>query len=199
MSRLRFVMGSKNMVMFFILSALILAYMWTYVDDVMYFFSDRTPADLGSAMDVDKDVLADISDGDYVKISGIRSIQGGTFESGLFAEPHMVYYLTGNKKFLILEKKPEDEEGVGPRRMEVKGRIYAFSSDSRAERMREFFKTQLLLEMSPDGYLIKHGDIPGEDYTSLVVFIILMIFFIFNVYTMFKTYKKNEEIDFEEI
>lgn len=199
MSRLRFVMGSKNMLMFFILSALILAYMWTYVDDVKYFFSDRTPVDLGSAMDVNKNALANISDGDYVKISGIRSIQGGTFESGLFAEPHMVYYLTGNKMFLILEKKPENEDEIGPRRTEVKGRIYAFSSDSRAERMREFFKTQLLLEMSPEGYLIKHGDIPGEDYTSLIVFIILLIFFIFNVYTMLRTYKKDKEIDFEEI
>lgn len=200
MRKISFYVGKKNTVTFILASVVLLLGIYSYTDEVIYFFSANEPIDLKDAMDLDKDAFSKVKNGDFVQVKGITSIQGGSVKKGLIGQKYILYYLSGSAKFIINEKI--DEEPKGPQYKTVKGRAYGFKTDSNAAKMRNFFANSLFIEMDEDGFLIEAGMEPGSDYMSLLFFILLILAMVLNIYLFVKPLKPKEdpmENDIDEI
>jgi len=196
MKKIAFYIGKKNGVTFIIATFVLLFGLYSLSGDVIYFFSGRDAIDLKEAMNIDKDAFAKIEDGDFVKVRGITSIQGGAMKKGITGQKHILYYLTGSSKFIVNEKIDEDPEG--PQEKTVKGRAFKFETDGNAARMRSFFANTFGIEMDADGILIEAGLEPGSDYSSLIFFILMLAALGINIWLFFKPLKINEDDDFLE-
>ena len=196
MKRPSLYIGKKNIVTFMLASAILLYGIISSIDGVSYFFSDDAPIDLKGAMALDKEVFAKVSDGDYVQVRGITSVQGGSLKKGLWGDKFVVFYLTGSSKFIVVEEQ-EEGENRGPQDRTIKGRARLFKSDAQAEKMRKFFLDSFLIEIKPDGMMIESGKIPGKDYWSLILMGLLIMLMGLNVYLLLKPMKTEKEMENE--
>ena len=191
MKRPNFYIGKKNTVTFLLASIILLYGIVTSIDGFSYFFADKTPIDMGKAMQLDKDAFSKVKDGDLVQISGITSVQGGSLKKGLGSERHILFYLTGSPKFVIIESVDEDEKNTGPQQRTIKGRAHCFKTDSQAEKMRQFFKSSLFIEMDEDGMMIEADVVPGKNYWALIFFLGLILLMGLNIYLFIKRTTMN--------
>ena len=196
MKRPSLYIGKKNIVTFLLASAILLYGIISSIDGVVYFFSNNDPIDLKGAMELDKDAFGKVKDGDFVQIKGITSVQGGSLKKGLWGEKHVIFYLTGSSKFIIIEKV-EDDENRGPQYKIIKGRAHLFKTNGQAEKMREFFLKNFLIEIEPDGMMIESGKVPGKDYWSLILMTVLITLMGLNIYLLVKPMKTEKEMENE--
>ncbi len=196
MKKPSFYIGRKNIVTFLLASAILIYGMVSTIDGVMYFFADDKPIDMKTALELDKDAFSKVKDGDYVQVKGITSIQGGSLQKGLWGEKHVVFYLTGSPKFIVIEKV-EDDENRGPENRTIKGRAHLFKTDKQAEKMRQFFLNSFLIEIDQDGIMIESGMIPGKNYWPLILMTILMTLMGLNIYLFMKPMKTEKEMESE--
>lgn len=188
--------GKKNIVTFVLASAILIYGMVSSIDGLMYFFSEDKPIDMNTALELDNDAFSNVKDGDYVQVKGITSIQGGSLQKGMWGEKHIVFYLTGSPKFIIIEKVEEDENR-GPENRTIKGRAHLFKTDGQAERMRKFFLNTFLIEIDEDGMMIESGNIPGTNYWPLILMAALIILMGLNIYLLVKPMKTEKEMENE--
>ena len=200
MKKIRFVAKNRSHMMVFVV-IMVLGYgLYSFFGEFAFFFHDKNPIALGSGMKINSDNLSKVKPGDYVEISGIRSIKGGKIQKGFLAVPHMIYFFLGNSDFVVVEKMDEDEEkNVGAQHVVVRGRIYPFKHSKNMMRMRSFFKNNFALEMNEDGYVISVGEKPGDDYFSLIVFLGLIFVAIYIIAVTVKNqfFPSEEDEDFE--
>ena len=196
MKKPSFYIGKKNIITFLLASAILIYGMISSIDGVMYFFADDTPIDMKTALELDKNAFSQVKDGDYVQIRGITSVQGGSLQKGMWGEKHVVFYLTGSSKFIIIEKV-DDDENTGPQDREIKGRAHLFKADKQAEKMRQFFLNSFLIEIDPDGIMIESGKIPGKDFWPLTLMAILFVLMGLNIYLLVKPMKTEKEMENE--
>ncbi|MCK5807361.1 hypothetical protein KAH37_00095 [bacterium] len=187
----------KSLHLFLLLAVVLLYGMYVFFSDFLFYFHSAPPKDLGDAMSPNLSVLATVEDGDYIKMTGIRAVQGGTLTKGLLGEKYTLFYFTGSNRFLAIQKTPEDKP-LGPAYVTVVGRAYSFKTNGYAQSMNTFFNKQLFIEMSPDGFLIHSGLKPGEDKTALVMFALMILLFLINVglmvrQTWFPPAKQDED------
>ena len=200
MKKISFYVGKKNFVTFIIASLILLYAIYSFSDNLIYFFSDSSPIDLGDALELNQENFAKVKDGDYVQIKGITSVQGGNIKKGILGERHVVYYLNGSSKFIIDSAVTDEDSFSGPHYRTVKGRAFAFKTNSRAAKMQAFFANSLYLDMKDDGFFIEDGVIPRTDYAGLFMFAFFTVLMILNVVFFIKPIKREtsqEEIDRE--
>lgn len=200
MRKISFYVGKKNIITFLAASIILLFGIYSFVDDIVYFFSSNEPIDLHEAMELDKAAFEKLKDGDYVQVKGITSVQGGAMKKGLSGQKYILYYLSGSPKFIVNEKI--DEDPSGPQYKTVRGRAYGFKTNSNAAKMRNFFANSLFIEMDEDGYLIQAGVEPGSDYMSLLFFVVLILAMGLNIFLFLKPFKPQEDLmedDIDEI
>ena len=191
MKKISFYVGKKNLVSFLIASVILVYAIYAFSDNVIYFFADDTPIDLGDALELNNDAFAEVKDGDFVQIKGITSVQGGNVKKGIFGEKHVVYYLNGSSKFIIDSAVTDEDSFAGPHYRTVKGRAFAFRTNSKAAKMQAFFANSLFLEMKNDGFFIEDGVIPRTDYTGLCMFIFFCVLMVLNVVFLIKPLKRE--------
>ncbi len=191
MKKLSFYVGKKNFVTFIIASLILLYAVYSFSDNVIYFFSDNTPIDLGDALELNTENFAKVKDGDYVQIKGITSVQGGNIKKGLLGERHVVYYLNGSSKFIIDSAVTDEDSFSGPHYRTVKGRAFAFRTNSKAAKMQAFFANSLYLDMKDDGFFIEDGVIPRSDYAGLCMFAFFCILMVLNVVFFIKPLRRE--------
>ena len=200
MKKISFYVGKKNYITFIIASLILLYAIYSFSDNVIYFFSNDTPIDLGDALELNTENFAKVKDGDYVQIKGITSVQGGNIKKGITGERHVVYYLNGSSKFIIDSAVTGEDSFSGPHYRTVKGRAFAFKTSSKAAKMQSFFANSLFLEMKDDGFFIEDGVIPRTDFAGLFMFAFFMLLMILNIVFFIKPMKREatqEEIDRE--
>ena len=200
MKKLSFYVGKKNFITFIVASLILLYAIYSFSDNLIYFFSDDTPLDLGDALELNSENFAKVKDGDYVQIKGITSIQGGNIKKGVAGERHVVYYLNGSSKFIIDSAVTDDDSFSSPHYRTVKGRAFAFKTNSKAAKMQAFFANSLYLDMKDDGFFIEDGVIPRSDYAGLFMFFFFIVLMILNVFFFIKPIKREsrqEDIDRE--
>ncbi|MBP5201878.1 hypothetical protein J6Z39_02660 [bacterium] len=198
MKKINFYIGRKNLITFLVASVILLVAMYSFFDNVLYFFADDTPIDLGDALELNTEAFSKVENGDYVQIKGITSIQGGNIKKGLFGERHIVYYLNGSSKFIIESVVKSDDENVGPAYKTIKGRAYAFKTNKKAKKMFDFFEKSLFISMKEDGFFIEEGVEPRTDYAGLVIFLLFLGLMVVNV-VLFVRPLKSDNSDLEEI
>ncbi len=197
MKKIRFTFGRKNYTTFIIVTLVLLYAIYSSIDGVVYYFSDSTPIVIGDAMDPDMDAFAKVQDGDFVEVSGITSVQGGSLEKGFLGKRHHLYYFTGSDRFIVIE--PSEEEGrKGPARKTVRGRAHRFKTNRQAQNMREFFLRRLLIEMDDEGIFIESGLEPGTNHLSFIFFLIMIGMMGLNV-TLFIKYLKKDDSQENEL
>ena len=64
MKKISFYVGKKNVISFLIATFVLLYALYAFLDNVVYFFSDDTPIDLGDALELNTDAFAKVLDGD---------------------------------------------------------------------------------------------------------------------------------------
>ena len=200
MKKISFYVGKKNYITFIIASLILLYAIYSFSDNVIYFFSNDTPIDLGDALELNTENFAKVKDGVYVQIKGITSVQGGNIKKGITGERHVVYYLNGSSKFIIDSAVTGEDSFSGPHYRTVKGRAFAFKTNSKAAKMQSFFANSLFLEMKDDGFFIEDGVIPRTDFAGLFMFAFFMLLMILNIVFFIKPMKREatqEEIDRE--
>lgn len=200
MKKISFYVGKKNFVTFIVASLILLYAIYAFSDNLLYFFSDENPIDLGDALELNTENFAKVKDGDYVQIKGITSVQGGNIKKGVFGERHVVYYLNGSSKFIIDSAVTDEDSFSGPHYRTVKGRAYAFKTNPKAAKMQAFFANSLYLDMKDDGFFIEDGVIPRTDYAGLFMFVFFTVLMILNVVFFIKPMKREtrqEDIDRE--
>ena len=175
----------KSLHLFILLSAVLLYGMYVFYSDVVFYFHTAPPKDLGDAMNPNVAVMKTVQDGDYITMKGIRAVQGGTLQKGFLGEQYTLFYFTGSNRFIAMQKTPKGTT-LGPAYVTVLGRAYSFKTNGYAQSMNSFFKSQLALEMSPDGFLIQAGQKPGENKTALVMFGVMLLLFFINIGIMIK-------------
>ena len=195
MKKISFYVGKKNFVTFVIASLILIYAIYAFSDNVIYFFADDTPIDLGDALELNNDAFAKVKDGDFVRIKGITSVQGGNIKKGIFGERHVVYYLNGSSKFIIDSAVTDEDSFAGPHYRTVKGRAFAFRTNSKAAKMQAFFANSLFLEMKDDGFFIEDGVIPRTDYTGLCMFVFFCLLMVLNVVFFIKPLKRETSGD----
>lgn len=192
---------------YIITAAIILFAMYYFLDDVRYFFSSKTPIDLGGAMEIKPEILDSVKDGDFVKIKGIRSIQGGNMQKSVLGKPHMIYYFIGSTKFVVLERMSADEEkNAGAVYVTIEGRLFKFKTNKAANRSADFFRTTFGLKFDDNGAMIEADLLPRTDYFSLSIFLLLIVMLAIDIFLAFATIgrkpdetpEEEEEIDFDE-
>ncbi|MBP5406406.1 hypothetical protein J6Z19_04575 [bacterium] len=181
MKKISFYVGKKNVVSFLVATVILVYAIYAFSDNVFYFFSNDTPIDLGDALELNNEAFAKIKDGDYVQIKGITSVQGGNIKKGILGERHVVYYLNGSPKFIIDSAVTDDNSFSGPHYRTVRGRAFAFRTNSKAAKMQAFFANSLFLEMKDDGFFIEDGVIPRTDYTGLFTFVFFCVLMVLNI------------------
>ncbi len=196
MKKIRLSTGKKSTQLFVVI-LLVLGYAaFSMVDDVRFYFHSAPPINLGEAMTPDKQALAKLHDGDYVKVHGIRAVQGGTVTKGFWGDKYTIFYFSGSDLFIGIQKTPKDKK-VGPEYMTLRGRAYSFKTDADARKYRDFFKKQLLLEMSPNGWLIR-GEEPKDERATAVIFAVVVFLLLLNIVLMVRQImEKPEEEEFE--
>ena len=195
----RMVLGTKNLYLFILSMAVLLYGIYTFTDDLRFYFSDPTPADLGTALEPNLDTLAKLKDGDYVKIRGIRSLQGGVTEEGFAKKKYMLYFFLGSPKFLALEPMSEKkEDNTGGVYVTLTGRAYHFKTSGAAAKNRDFFDKRYGITMADDGWFIRAGVAPGADTTAIIVFGALTFLLIGNILLAIKTLRPRPEPDDDE-
>ena len=200
MKKISFYVGKKNFITFAVASLILLYAIYSFSDNVIYFFSNDTPVDLGDALELNTENFAKVKNGDYVQIKGITSIQGGNIKKGLFGEKHVVYYLNGSSKFIIDSAVTDEDSFSGPHYRTVKGRAFAFKTNSKAAKMHDFFANSLYIDMKDDGFFIEDGVIPHTDFAGLFMFAFFAVLMILNIIFFIKPLKREttqEEIDRE--
>ena len=200
MKKISFYVGKKNFITFAVASVILLYAIYAFSDNVIYFFSNDTPIDLGDALELNNDAFAKVKDGDYVQIKGITSVQGGNINKGVTGERHVVYYLNGSSRFIIDSAVTDEDSFSGPHYRTVKGRAFAFKTNSRAAKMQAFFANSLFLDMKDDGFFIEDGVIPRTDYAGLFMFAFFALLMILNIVFFIKPMKREtrqEDIDRE--
>jgi hypothetical protein len=200
MKKISFYVGKKNFITFAVASVILLYAIYAFSDNVIYFFSNDTPIDLGDALELNNDAFAKVKDGDYVQIKGITSVQGGNIKKGVTGERHVVYYLNGSSRFIIDSAVTDEDSFSGPHYRTVKGRAFAFKTNSRAAKMQAFFANSLFLDMKDDGFFIEDGVIPRSDYAGLFMFAFFALLMILNIVFFIKPMKREtrqEDIDRE--
>ncbi|MBP5201456.1 hypothetical protein J6253_01830 [bacterium] len=200
MKKISFYVGKKNFITFAVASVILLYAIYAFSDNVIYFFSNDTPIDLGDALELNNDAFAKVKDGDYVQIKGITSVQGGNIKKGVTGERHVVYYLNGSSRFIIDSAVTDEDSFSGPHYRTVKGRAFAFKTNSRAAKMQAFFANSLFLDMKDDGFFIEDGVIPRTDYAGLFMFAFFALLMILNIVFFIKPMKREtrqEDIDRE--
>ena len=200
MKKISFYVGKKNFITFAVASVILLYAIYAFSDNVIYFFSNDTPIDLGDALELNNEAFAKVKDGDYVQIKGITSVQGGNIKKGVTGERHVVYYLNGSSRFIIDSAVTDEDSFSGPHYRTVKGRAFAFKTNSRAAKMQAFFANSLFLDMKDDGFFIEDGVIPRTDYAGLFMFAFFALLMILNVVFFIKPMKREtrqEDIDRE--
>ena len=195
MKRISFYVGKKNIVTFLIASAILIYAIYAFSDNVIYFFADAEPINLGDALELDTEAFAKVRDGDYVQIKGITSVQGGNIKKGVLGERHVVYYLNGSSKFIIDSAVTDEDSFAGPHYRTVKGRAFAFRSNSKAAKMRAFFSNSLFIEMKDDGFFIEDGVIPRTDYAGLCMFAFFCVLMVLNVVFFIRPLKRETGAD----
>ena len=191
MKKISFYVGKKNFVTFVIASLILIYAIYAFSDNVIYFFADDTPIDLGDALELNTDAFAKVKDGDFVRIKGITSVQGGNVKKGIFGERHVIYYLNGSSKFIIDSAVTDEDSFAGPHYRTVKGRAFSFRTNSKAAKMQAFFANSLFLEMKDDGFFIEDGVIPRTDYTGLCMFVFFCLLMVLNVVFFIKPLKRE--------
>ena len=191
MKKISFYVGKKNFVTFIVASLILIYAIYAFSDNVIYFFADDSPIDLGDALELDNDAFAKVKDGDFVQIKGITSVQGGNIKKGIFGEKHVVYYLNGSPKFIIDSKVTGEDSFSGPHYRTVKGRAFAFKTNSKAAKMQAFFANSLFIDMNDDGFFIEDGVIPRTDYTGLFMFMLFCVLTVFNIVFLIKPLKRE--------
>ena len=200
MKKISFYVGKKNFITFVIASVILLYAIYSFSDNVIYFFSDDTPIDLGDALELNTENFAKVKDGDYVQIKGITSVQGGNIKKGITGERHVVYYLNGSSKFIVDSAVTDEDSFTGPHYRTVKGRAFSFKTNSKAAKMQAFFANSLYLDMKDDGFFIEDGVIPHTDYAGFFMFIFFTVLMILNIVFFIKPMKREasqEDIDRE--
>ncbi len=193
----RFVLGTKNLYLFIISTALLIYGLYSYFDDVRFYFHKEPPVELGTALEPNTEALANLKDGDFVKIRGIRSLQGGVVEEGFAKKKLMLYFFLGSPKFVALEPMSEkEEENTGGVYVTLTGRIYNFTTNAAAARNGAFFDKSYGIAMAPDGWLVYGGKTPGSDTTVLVVFGALIVLLIGNILLAIKTLRPKPEPEY---
>lgn len=189
----------KSWHLFVMLFAVLLYGMYTFYGDVAFYFHSGSPKELGDAMNPNKAVLESLQDGDFVKVEGIRAVQGGTLKKGFWGDTYTLFYLTGSNRFIAIQQTEKDEK-LMPAYVTLEGRIYAFKTNGYAQKMELFFKNQLFIEMSPEGFLIHSGVKPGDNLTSVLIFALLVLLFLINIGIMVKQrwfpYVEQDEDEF---
>ena len=198
MKKISFYVGKKNVISFLIATFVLLYALYAFLDNVVYFFSDDTPIDLGDALELNTDAFAKVRDGDYVQIKGITSVQGGTIKKGLLGEKHVVYYLNGSSKFIIDSAVENEESFSGPHYRTVKGRAFAFKTNSKAAKMQAFFANSLYIEMKDDGFFIEDGAIPRTDFAGLFMFVFFAVLMVLNIIFFVRPLKRETANDMDK-
>ncbi len=194
MRKISFSFGRKNYTTFIIASLVLLYAIYSSIDGVVYYFSDTEPIALGDAMELNEEAFAKVSDGDFVEVRGITSLQGGSLDKGFLGKRHFIYYLNGSAKFIIIEESTDDER-KGPVRKTIRGRAHLFRTNRQAQKMREFFLKSLFLEMDDDGIFIEAGLEPRKNHTTPLFFSILIGLMILNIVLFIKYLKKDESVE----
>ena len=200
MKKISFYVGKKNVVTFAAASVILLYAIYAFSDNVIYFFSNDTPIDLGDALELNNDAFSTVKDGDYVQIKGITSVQGGNIKKGITGEKHVVYYLNGSSKFIIDSAVTDEDSFSGPHYRTVKGRAFAFKTNSKAAKMQAFFANSLYIDMKDDGLFIEDGVAPRTDFAGLFMFAFFTVLMILNIVFFIKPMKREtsqEDIDRE--
>lgn len=196
----RFVLGTKNLYLFILSTGLLLYGLYSYFDDVLFYFHKEPPVDLGTALEPNKEALSTLKDGDFVKIRGIRSLQGGVVEEGLTKQKNMLYFFLGSPKFVALEPMAEKEEkNIGGSYVTLLGRIYGFKTSGMAAKYRTFFDRSYGITMADEGWLIRGGKLPGTDTTAIAVFSLLIILLIVNILLAIKTLRPQPEPEYDDL
>ena len=144
MKKISFYVGKKNFITFAVASLILLYAIYAFSDNVIYFFSDDTPIDLGDALELNTENFAKVHDGDYVQIKGITSIQGGNIKKGVTGDRHVVYYLNGSSKFIIDSAVTDEDSFSGPHYRTVKGRMVTWLPNSCTETAGQVSRVQPL-------------------------------------------------------
>lgn len=147
MRKISFYIGKKNKATFLLASVILIYGMYLQFDNVVYFFANKTPIDLGEAINLNNEAFAKVKTGDYVQVKGITSIQGGSLKKALFGKKHLIYYLNGSSKFIIDSLADDKKGSTGPQYKTVKGRAYAFKASKQAAKMRNFFLKSFMIEI----------------------------------------------------
>jgi len=194
---IRFVLGTKNLYLFIISTALLIYGLYSYFDDVRFYFHKEPPVELGTALEPNTEALANLKDGDFVKIRGIRSLQGGVVEEGFAKKKLMLYFFLGSPKFVALEPMSEkEEENTGGVYVTLSGRIYGFKTSGMAAKYRTFFDKSYGITMAEEGWFLYGGKIPGTDTTAVTVFSLLIILLIANILLAIKTLRPKPEPEY---
>jgi len=194
--KISFGFGKKNYTTFIIATLVLIYAIYTSIDGVVYYFSSSEPIVIGDAMDPDLEALSRVSDGNFVEVKGITSLQGGSLEKGFLGKKHHLYYFTGSDKFIVIEPSPTEERS-GPVRKTVRGRAHRFKTNSQAQRMRDFFLKGLFIEMDDDGIFIESGIEPGKEQMTLILFAILIGLMALNIFLFIKYLKKDDSAEDE--
>lgn len=193
----RFVLGTKNLYLFLISTALLLYGLYSYFDAVLFYFHKEPPVDIGTALEPKAEALADLKDGDFVKIRGIRSLQGGVVEEGFAKKKHMLYFFLGSPQFVVLEPMSEKkEDNTGGVYVTLSGRIYGFKTSGMAAKYRAFFDKSYGIAMAEEGWFLYGGKIPGADTTAVTVFSLLVILLIANILLAIRTLRHRPEPEY---
>ena len=198
MKKISFYVGKKNIIAFVISSVILVYAIYAFSDNVFYFFADDNPIDLGDALELNNEAFARVKDGDYVQIKGITSVQGGNVKKGVFGERHVIYYLNGSSKFIIDSAVTDGDSFAGPHYRTVKGRAFAFKTNTKAAKMQAFFANSLFLEMKDDGFFIEDGVIPRTDYAGLGMFVFFCVLAVLNIVFFIKPFKREPEMPDKE-
>ncbi len=191
----RFVLGAKNLYLFLLSSVVLLYGLYTYLGEALFYFHDPVPVELGTALEPNKDALETLSDGDYVTIRGIRSVQGGVIEEGFSKKKFMIYYLLGSPHFVAVEAMPEEkdgeEENLGGTMVTIRGRAYGFQTDRGAKRFATFFEKNYGITMAEKGWLLRAGVEPRTDLFPVFLWALLLVLFAANIVLAIKTLRRN--------
>lgn len=198
----RFVLGAKNLYLF-ILSSIVLLYgLYTYLDEAIFYFHDPVPVTLGTALEPNDAALAALSDGDYVTIRGIRSVQGGVIEEGFSKKRFMIYYLLGSPRFVVVEAMPEkkdgEEDNLGGTVVTIRGRAYGFQSNAGAKRFVNFFEKNYGITMAEKGWLLRAGIEPRKDLFPVFMWAVLLVLFAANIALAVKTLRPGPEPEYDD-
>lgn len=194
----RFVLGAKNLYLFVLSSVVLLYGLYTYLEEALFYFHDPVPVNLGTAIEPNDAALAALSDGDYVTIRGIRSVQGGVIEEGFSKKKFMIYYLLGSPRFVAVEAMPEkkdgEEENLGGTVVTIRGRAYGFQTDPGAKRFSDFFEKNYGITMAEKGWLLRAGIEPRTDLFPVLLWALLLALFAANIALAVKTLRRSASV-----